>query len=329
MTVLIGGSGSTGSSMLRTLLNRHSQIFSGPELNFFNKGELYRTWNSSKTKLLKENSRLFTEGWFPYPGDRLLENDYTWNRTELTQLINESKSIREFTEAYFAKPLQKTGASVWIEKTPSNAYCFQSFFEHFPEGRVVHMTRNPLDAIASLMSRGFSIFGATALWVYNSAAALSCKDDSRYFLLKYEELVSEPEKQVGNLLNFLELRLEKEVFNSQTSDSSTKISAWKNDPSAEISKKSMGRFEQLDPLQKLKILTALNMFELSARHIEALGTSFGNARQICKTLNYALPEEIDKAIAQDLRVENWKEFVRRSKAFYPTGWLNYPARLRA
>jgi len=40
-SVLIGGSGSTGSSLLRTVFNRHAAVFSREELNFFNKEQYF------------------------------------------------------------------------------------------------------------------------------------------------------------------------------------------------------------------------------------------------------------------------------------------------
>ena len=80
MAVLIGGSGSTGSSLLRTILNRHPLIFSGSELNFFNKKQLYYNWNKYKTRVLTKNNFycLYTTGWFPYKSTALLAEDYYW-----------------------------------------------------------------------------------------------------------------------------------------------------------------------------------------------------------------------------------------------------------
>ena len=39
--IIIGGSGSSGSSLLATILNRHPEVAVGPELSLFNKPVLY------------------------------------------------------------------------------------------------------------------------------------------------------------------------------------------------------------------------------------------------------------------------------------------------
>ncbi len=55
--VIMGGSGSTGSSLLKNILNRNSKIFAGTETSLFCKKGIYFNWSSAKSRLLKRGVR--------------------------------------------------------------------------------------------------------------------------------------------------------------------------------------------------------------------------------------------------------------------------------
>ena len=55
MPILIGCSPSTGSSLLRRILNRHSQVFCGPETSLLTKKGFYSDWDLYKNRILNLN----------------------------------------------------------------------------------------------------------------------------------------------------------------------------------------------------------------------------------------------------------------------------------
>jgi len=156
--VLMGGSGSTGSSLLKNILNRNERIFSGGETAFLSKRLVYDDWPKAKKRLQRRKTKgLRNFGFHIYNGTDMCFPEYLWKPDELDSAAVASMNLDEFCEVYFGKALELTGATTWIEKTPANAACFASFLNHFQDSKVIHMVRNPYDTIASLCNRGFSL----------------------------------------------------------------------------------------------------------------------------------------------------------------------------
>jgi hypothetical protein len=328
MTVLIGGAGSTGSSLLKTILNRHPDVFSGNELNFFNKEQIFENWNHAKKRLLKKIPYFTTKGWFPYPGTNLLNEDYGWKKDRLLKLISESNDLKIFTEKFFNKPLKKNNAKIWIEKTPSNSYSFNYFLNLFKNKKVIHTTRNPYDTVTSLVNRGITPIYAVGMWIYNTALALRVANSERYFEIKYEEFVSNPKKELENLMDFLDLEFNESILDPSDSGSTKKIESWRSDPGKEISKTSIGRFKRIDKELQQEIITALSVFHISETHIKSKNIRQNNCVNICKKLGYRFESKIYSEYHRKIKRDLNKDFLYRSFHFYSTGWSNYPARLR-
>lgn len=157
--ILIGGSPSTGSSVLVNVLNRHPELAAGPETYLFIHPDLYREWDRYGHYLLKRDRfrGLKSIGWFRKNGADLLLPEYGWDPAGLAALLNRSASFPEFVEGYFSTAMTRKGATQWIEKSPSNSLAFPDFLKFFPEGKVIHTTRNPYDAVASLIARTFAL----------------------------------------------------------------------------------------------------------------------------------------------------------------------------
>ena len=80
MAILIGCSGSTGSSLLKTILNRHAQLFAGPEASLFAFPQLYADWNKYKQGVL---TNIKTDAWQMRKGMDLLQPEFGWQAKEL------------------------------------------------------------------------------------------------------------------------------------------------------------------------------------------------------------------------------------------------------
>lgn len=326
MTVLMGGPGSTGSSLLRTILNRHSDIFAGAELNFFNKEQFFEDWADSREKLLRNRKypRIATKGWFPYSGHNLLHPDYGWTKEALHSLLIDSKSLVDFTRDFFDLPLKNFSANRWIEKTPSNAYSFKNFLELFPEGQVIHTTRNPLDSVASLVRRGMTPVFAAGLWVYNSATAMRVEKSSRYLLLKYEDLVLSPAAQLSKVCDFLDITDDFRILEPPQQISGSSIATWNHQREKRIGTSAIGGFARAEINVQQEIVTALSLFRIQASHLENRQLSYRNCLEVCTKLGYEFEPKIypeyRPKIIRDLLVD----LLRRSLRFNPTGWWNYP-----
>jgi hypothetical protein len=325
--VLLGGAGSTGSSLLRTLLNRHPEIFSGEELSFFNKEQLFEDWVGFRPRIVSRVRRpLATRGWFPYPGHGLLHGDYAWRADELRELVLTSPSIESFAPAFFEKALARSGKTVWAEKTPSNAYSFRAFLRAFPSGKVVHTVRNPLDATASYVrSTGRHPYFASALWLYNSASALSVSGNPRYCAIKYEDLVSRPQQTLDALFAFLGIPLNQDLTQPSVGDTAvhTRNPGWRSDRTGPVQAPEQPAFESVDPTVQRQIVESLSALAISERHVRSKGLGHRTCVEVCQALGYDFTP-VRPNDRRPLVREYIRDIVSRTILRYPTGGRFYP-----
>ncbi len=327
MSVVIGCSGSTGSSLLKTILNRHSQIFAGPEAALFAFPQVYDNWAVCKKSLLKG---IKNADWQLRKGMILLQPEFGWERAELEQMIAASTSFQSFVKAFFDKPLKQKGKAKWIAKTPANAVGMASFLAHFPEGKIIQTVRNPYDTIASLMARGINAYAATAYYVYNTAAATSNRDSQRYYEVKYEDLVGNPTVTIKTLLTFLELPFEAEIVvaKHEKRTEPTAMKGWKHEETAAVKTSSIGRFQELETIQKELIKAAFSAFSISESYQQKRQIKYVNGAELCAALDYEyLPGAINK-YSFLLKKYKWRDQLSRVKHGFYGQFFDYPGQLK-
>lgn len=329
MKILMGGSGSSGSTMLRSVFNRHPEIFSGAELNFFNKQQIFSEWEKCKPLLSvkRKVKPITTQGWFPYPNHNLLHEDYGWTHNELNNVLQDSESMEDFVDIFFKKPLQTHKKKIWIEKTPSNAYSFKHFLKTFPDGKVIHITRNPYDSVASLVKRKMSPFFATGIWVYNVSSALSARGLDHYLMIKYEDLITNPQDEIEKLFQDLSIDFYHDILENKKQQTFGKVESWKYSPDQPIQKHKVSTFDTLDSELKDLITTSLSVFNISDKHMEKNDLEFRNCKEICDHLGYEFVPQVKECYLKKLKKWMVVDFLKRSLLLYRTGWNNYPAKI--
>ena len=328
MSIIIGGSGSAGTTLLRVRLNSHPDLFSGTELNFLNKKLLFNDWNTFKSLIMSSNKSIVTNGWFPYPGTNLLDDDFMWSANDLSDLIDSSKDIVSFTNSFFKPSLTYNNAKVWVEKTPSNAYCFEDFLKQFNNGKVLHAVRNPYDAVASLVSRGMSEFFAAGIWVYNNSTALTAYESDRYLKFFYEDLIQNPDEVFQNIYGFIgvpAIKTEKSI--SKANSTIDGHSSWESDPYSEIKPRAISKFDTLTARQKERIIYALDSFYISSKDIKKNNLEFSNCYEICKFFDYEY-KSAKKSYFFSLGNQFLRDVAKRTIKRYPTSPPNYIGRIK-
>ena len=326
MAIIIGCSGSTGSSLLKTILNRHSQIFAGPETCLFAYPSVYKNWELEKNKLLDD---ILTDGWVIRKGVNLLQTEYGWQEVELKQLLQKSTSFQVFVTNFFQKSLTEKHKTVWIEKTPVNAYGFQAFLDNYPTGKVIQIIRNPYDTIASLMARGMNAYYATGYYVYNTAIATSSYKHPSYYQLKYEDLVADPIATLLQLCEFLQLPFEEEIVTAKHEQRSepTTMKGWQHHETDAVVSSSIGRFQQMEEREKKLVHAAIDSFSIAPDFLKRHKILFSNCRELCKHLGYPYATEIPSNYALVLRSYQWKNKLSRWRFGGKRTWQKYPGKL--
>lgn len=222
--ICIGGCGSSGTNLLRRLLDAHSQIACGKEMSVFDRPHIYRMsldelrtiYLSGSFSSLDEEMpvSLTGEGNASYcglePGNH---GDYYHTPADVLDLFDRAESVADFFDKYFLSFAQERGKYIWAEKTPNNIFCVSDFLEMYPEGRFIQMIRDGRDVCISLATRrDYAPAEAMARWNMAVEAGLRVTDHDRVYTVRYEELVVQPEETLEALFEWLHLPYEETVL---------------------------------------------------------------------------------------------------------------------
>ena len=323
---IIGGSPSTGSSLLRQILNRHSQIVCAPETHLWAKKELIQEWQSNKSKLASFLSYQMPDlGLFPFNGLNKKEIP-NYSRRKLRKLIKSSPNIFDFFESFMREFFNLRPGQVYGEKTPANAINFKHILRYSRNHKknilCVHTVRNPYDVMSSLIARGKSIPYAVGFYLYNTSKALNSFKEGgkeKVVTIRYEELVSNPESELKELLDKLSLKFEDGMLSPGKSNPKeiTKIVSWKYDEAGVIGTKSIGRFHELDEKKKKDLIAIAWHLRL---HSEV---KYNSLEEIGKELNYdVIKPEVALTKDQESQLDSFRYNLRSNNIHFTH--LNFP-----
>ncbi|SNS71882.1 Sulfotransferase family protein [Ekhidna lutea] len=95
------------------------------------------------------------------------------------------------------------GKERWIEKTASNVHRIEKLLK-FKGAKVLVIRRDGRNVALSIKKRTGSIVRGIRRWANNNREADPFLQDPRVQLVKYENLVEDPEKELTSILNFLD-----------------------------------------------------------------------------------------------------------------------------
>src|ERR1043165_1006163 len=204
--IFILGVPRSGTTLLRTILDAHPAIASGPETPWLG-GHQPRSLMSLWTTLREEG----------------------WGYCKSFNMGREvpTEAARAFLSVLMDRYAAARGKRRWAEKTPDNALHVDFLTELFPEAKFVHLVRDGLDVamstsvvaphrkgISSFLEQtlGFgpdapplpnSPFAALLRWHHWNNLIRKSLTGRQTFTLGYERLVTEPEPTVRGLMEFI------------------------------------------------------------------------------------------------------------------------------
>jgi tetratricopeptide (TPR) repeat protein len=213
--IAIGGCGSSGTTLLRRLLDAHSEIACGKEMSVFDRPITYDL--SLETLRARVEAQDFSgfdqdipfriawpDGTTYFGLKRGNHGDYYHTAEEINTLFDHATTSPEFWHLYFYSYAQKGGKTRWAEKTPNNIFFADRFLDFFPRGRFINMIRDGRDVCLSLMRRrDFALKQAIKRWTLSIEAGQRVADHDRVYRIRYEELVTRPEATLQHLMAWL------------------------------------------------------------------------------------------------------------------------------
>lgn len=175
----IVGSGRSGTTLLRLMLDAHPNISCGPETHF-----------------LRDMRHIVGEHWN-------LISRYGFRKKYWHEKIN--TFFTSFQQDY----MEKRGKERWVEKTPWYARHLDFIDEVFEDCLVLHIIRNGYDVVLSWRQRNGYKQALESAWTrwsdaISQARAFGDQYPERYHELRYEDLVTAPEETIRPVLSFME-----------------------------------------------------------------------------------------------------------------------------
>lgn len=194
--ICIGGSPSSGTTLLADLMDAVPGIACPPELDMFCFSSAYEFDREFKRRA---RSREPLEIKARYAQPQPFFNDKYFHLTGLDaasfdQLIKNASSLAEFASEFtrvFGEH-RNMDLSVLAEKTPINVNAASLFCRHFPDGLFVHLVRDGRAVCASLIHRGFTLYEAAMTWIMQTSAGHQAARHTNTIELRFEDLLDKP-----------------------------------------------------------------------------------------------------------------------------------------
>lgn len=228
--IFVVGSSRSGTTMLGRILGLHTDVHTFGELHFFEQLAQEEDLSPGKVWPYDESLRILEQlltrardGFFA----EFVAGKYRADAEEILQL---SSSLMP-TDIYAAFLFHETtlaGKKLPCEQTPRYLFFTQEILKIYPNARIINIIRDPRDVMLSQRSKWKRRFlGGSAIplreavrawsnyhpWLvshlWNSCVdyALSVHDD-RFMSIRFEDILSNPEKELRAICNFVGLGFE-------------------------------------------------------------------------------------------------------------------------
>ncbi len=184
--IVVGGPPRTGSTLLRFMLDRHPAIVAPPETNFFT---------------------------FPLEHNRsrrvaYLSRKLSQPEEEIRVALSKGRDELAVFDFLMAQVSGREGkrARAWAEKSPPNCLHYQRLNQKFNNLRFISIIRHGLDVVTSRHARrpGSGYHCSIQNWMESTEAVLSFVARN-HLVVRYEDLVQGPEKEIVKIMAWLEM----------------------------------------------------------------------------------------------------------------------------
>jgi len=259
--LFVVGASRSGTTMLRSILNRAPEIQTAGETHFFD--DLRPRFAGKTLSELSQEERNACADYFrsqsirPY-GVRADPDESPLSREDL---LNPAKEIGNTVDAVFETycrwhVLQSEGAYIWGEKTPRHIFRIDDILKAFPNARILCTVRDPRAVVASYRDwkyqgglrkaegnadyqaaiaedherkkASYHIVIASMMWRAAARAAVTAREahsEDRVRVVRYEDIVDKPEDTIRPIVEWLGIPYDKTLLEIPLHNSSaTKFS---------------------------------------------------------------------------------------------------------
>lgn len=213
--IFVVGAQRSGTTLLMMMLNGHSKIAIPHESDFII--EFYNRLNEygdlKEKKNIEELVVAILKHW------RVKE----WDKKIQFKDINIAAchSYSDIISQIFSSYAKKCGKKIWGDKTPGYTLHMDILNTLFNNSIFIHIIRDGRDVALSLKGLWFDGSLLNGLYYWSEKVFVARKmglmlPAKRYFEIRYEDLVADPEKELKKLCGFLEIEYETSMLNYST-----------------------------------------------------------------------------------------------------------------
>ncbi len=257
----------SGTTMVQQALNRHSQVVVPPETKFF-----FSFLGHSRRAQARHVGRLNADLGIDLPAPKTR-----------VRSAEEGRAFYEDMARRYVARLGKEGVTCFGEKTPEHTGRLPRIRQLFPDAKVLVLVRDGRDVALSLSKTPWAspnLYVNFLVWLYYSWVLRDVRTDlgSNLCFARYEDVVASPEKEMGRILQFLELPYEPAVTQGWGNREGIpqREYAWKEKALEKITTERVHAFERELSDEQIAVLERLGREALPAQGYE-LRTD-GNAR---------------------------------------------------
>ena len=204
--IFVVGVGRSGTTLLAAILDAHPRLSCGPETN------VLCSWPENDARRILSPSAwpnravdyLYAVEQFGRP----IPENYGVPRAAVeSYLATQRPSLRAIVSALPELFMAENGKTRWVEKTPNHLLHVERIRQLFPTARIIRIVRDPRDVALSLEEMPWfpgTFIDGIQLWRRNDARSRRFfETDEASYTLRYEDLVSDTEREMRSLCLFL------------------------------------------------------------------------------------------------------------------------------
>jgi protein-tyrosine sulfotransferase len=210
------GSGRSGSTLLRRMLNNHSMLGIPPETYVL--GEVIKRYRQNRSLEWGDLVDLILSTFAFHPEFDTFDMSLQPLVQELQGAPINNRNLAYILDSFFHYSCEKRDKNCvrWGDKTPSNTFMLERIFSVFPDATFIHILRDGCDVVSSYVEAGIYSSYEEAANRWRISVRLVEKFYKRYpnagITIKYENLVAEPQRTLTKICSFLEVGYEESML---------------------------------------------------------------------------------------------------------------------
>lgn len=211
--IFVVGAPRSGTTLLRLILDRHTEIGLCDETFFFyyvvRRRRAFGDLSSSR------NRRRLIDAYLSTRRMREMGLDL---RALGDRLENEGTSYAAFFSTLLSFYAEAHGKDRWGEKTPLHAAELPTLAKWYPGCRIVHIVRDPRGVVGSLQRMPWgarSVLRNARVWKLLTAPPNADRAGTERLIIRYEDLVTDPQGTVRSVCDYLSISFEPQMLAPQ------------------------------------------------------------------------------------------------------------------